>query len=78
MNRENPTKSGSTPRHPASQIEMDHSQLDIHLIGNYGKLRGRPWMATLLDRYTQAIFDCLLSAAAKPEPSNDPAFDSDK
>lgn len=42
--------------YPLSEVEVDHSLLDILVVDpNTGNLLGRPWLSALIDRYSRCI-----------------------
>jgi len=36
--------------------QLDHTQLDIELIADSGRLLGRPWATFLVDAYSRRLF----------------------
>ena len=54
----------TTPRHgdrPFAIAHLDHTQLDIELIADSGRLLGRPWATFLVDAYSRRLFAVYLT-----------------
>lgn len=46
---------------PLEEIEADHTPLDMMVVDNEGRPLGRPWLTTIIDRYSRMILGFAIS-----------------
>jgi putative transposase len=54
-------RNGPPCSRPLEEAEVDHTRLDLMVCDNNGRLLGRPWITTIMDRYTRMILGFSIS-----------------